>query len=249
MKYLILFILSNFTLSSCTDPVLEFRYEDASETGKISLYADSTFTMYVEFERGSSRHSGTWTADFDEDSVFTTTTTEVDYMPITAVPRQSYRVIEGELTKIFPEEDTSSDRSYWTRPDSLLSITYFSLDSTTASIHYHGQCNYTYPIEYTVPNSFHLYWEGDPDCVFDAKLDSSFGLPDYPRPGDLFASYEIAGDTMRVSYRYPEWVRLYNEKVGTGVFSEVYVRVGGELSRVCYFHKGFFELIIIPSFN
>jgi hypothetical protein len=34
--------------------------------------------------------------------------------------------------------------------------------------------------------------------------------------------------SMKVRYRYSGWVRMYNEKVGMGVFTEVYVKVGME---------------------
>ncbi len=75
---------------------------------------------------------------------------------------------------------------------------------------YHGQCAYCYPVS-IVGDEIVMYWDRNMDCVFDAMLDTTFGLKNHPLIGEPFARFRLVNDsTLSADYEYPEWVERYH---------------------------------------
>lgn len=97
-----------------------------------------------------------------------------------------------------------SDNSPW-----LCEITF---KRNYAVIWYHGQCQYEHFIYKTSDSTIVLLWAYRPDCISDMSfLESSHGLSQAPKPNRDFATYTLENDsTLRVDYKYPDWVKKVN---------------------------------------
>lgn len=78
---------------------------------------------------------------------------------------------------------------------------------------YYGQCAYLYPVS-IINGEIVMYWSYNMDCVFDAKLDTTFNLKRSPQVGKPFARFRLTNDsTLAVTYEYPQWVKRYNAMI------------------------------------
>lgn len=72
-------------------------------------------------------------------------------------------------------------------------------------------CLYMFPVVYH-DNEAIMYWGGEMDCRYDAKLKNSFGGVKAPEVGSAFAKYTLVeNDVIRVEYYFSEWVSAYIE--------------------------------------
>lgn len=89
---------------------------------------------------------------------------------------------------------------------------------------YHGQCMYFYPIKKISATEFEMIWSKDMDCKFDNGTTKTFGLKKVPMIGKAFAKFTLNKNVLKANYYYPEWVKLYTEKVQDNVFTEDYFK-------------------------
>ena len=109
MKPHILIILALIIgfLESCKDPIKEFNIDSDVQHITLKLYADSTFIEKVEGVEDSYEYSGHWKGSLQENSFFTTRTTNKGLKVLTITPTKTYRIHNGNAILI----DNSSKKS------------------------------------------------------------------------------------------------------------------------------------------
>ncbi len=98
------------------------------------------------------------------------------------------------------------------------------VDTNQVIVSYHGQCYYFYEVNHLNDSSFQLIWGTDMDCKVDIGIDTNFNLRKSPTSGEPFAKYTIIDSILSVEYYYPEWVKLYGERVEDRVYTKIYFR-------------------------
>ena len=71
-----------------------------------------------------------------------------------------------------------------------------------------------------------MYWDWNMDCLFDANLDTTFGLKSRPHIGELFSRLWLVNDTtLSVRYEFPEWVAKYNQQTKDPKFPRQFQKI------------------------
>ena len=89
-----------------------------------------------------------------------------------------------------------------------------SISRANVTFYIHGQCIYSFLTKIINDNEVELIWSPNGDCVFDAGFYNDFGLTNVPEIGKPFAKYTLNGETLSVTYYYPEWTNTYSEGNG-----------------------------------
>lgn len=89
---------------------------------------------------------------------------------------------------------------------------------------YHGQCCYDYFTYHRSDSSIDVLWSYRPDCMLDMDmLESTHGVEEYPRHGEVFATLRQLNDTiLQATYACPAWVQRVNAIAGDSLFATYY---------------------------
>jgi hypothetical protein len=96
--------ISVIYLSSCSNPIAVYKFEDDNHHIILKLYNDSTFIEKVEGKKDSYEYSGNWKGVLKEDSTFTTVATKKGYQILTLTPIKIYRIKTGSAVQIINRE-------------------------------------------------------------------------------------------------------------------------------------------------
>lgn len=89
---------------------------------------------------------------------------------------------------------------------------------------FHGQCAYYYFTYVTSDTTVDMLWSYKTDCKLGMDfLEKSHGEKEFPKKGDLFATYTMTNDTtLRAKYYFPKWTRKINEIAKDSLFANYY---------------------------
>jgi hypothetical protein len=92
----ILGILLTFILFGCKKPIKEFQIDTNNKKEIVKFYSDSTFTL----ESDENDYSGNWNGSLKEGDTVSTTSTMNGYNVLTLTPKESFEIINGQLTRL-----------------------------------------------------------------------------------------------------------------------------------------------------
>lgn len=89
---------------------------------------------------------------------------------------------------------------------------------------FHGQCAYYYFTYVTTDTTVDMHWSYKTDCKLDMDfLEKSHGEKEFPKKGDLFATYTMINDsTLQAKYYFPKWTKKINEIAKDSLFATFY---------------------------
>jgi hypothetical protein len=89
---------------------------------------------------------------------------------------------------------------------------------------FHGQCAYYYFTFVTSDTIVNMLWSYKTDCILNMDfLEKSHGEKEFPKKGDLFATYTMTNDsTLKAKYYFPKWTHKINEIAQDSLFAIYY---------------------------
>jgi hypothetical protein len=94
IKFLGIFLTLIFF--GCEKPIKEFQIDTNNKKETAKFYSDSTYTL----ETDEIKYSGNWIGGFNEGDTITISPTMYGYNIMTATPTESFKIINGKLTRI-----------------------------------------------------------------------------------------------------------------------------------------------------
>ena len=89
-------ITLSFILLGCKKPIKAFQIDTNNKKEIAKFYADSTYTL----ESDEIKYSGNWIGGFNESDTVTISPTMYGYNLMTATPKESFKIIKGQLTRL-----------------------------------------------------------------------------------------------------------------------------------------------------